>query len=221
VGAEVLITSHTREWDAHQVRTITGFAAHSTHGLFVQMQLDAPIRRPTTRLDSREFAVEVALLSRNIVFESGPDSIDQHGGHFIVFKTPSVVQSIIGVEVRNFGQQGRLGRYPFHFHLSDDVTGSTVAKNTIRQSNQRCIVVHETNNLLVQENVAFDTKGHCFGLEAGSETGVKWIRNLGANTSSPDILIPDFGVNGNETDHLPATFWIVRFFVVCLVYMYS
>jgi parallel beta-helix repeat protein len=49
---------------------------------------------------------------------------------------------------------------PIHFHLCDSVEGSIVSKNTIRESNQRCIVVHGTHNVTVSKNVAFNTKGH-------------------------------------------------------------
>jgi hypothetical protein len=183
-GAEILITSHTREWNGHQVRTIKK-VSDSPRRSYVQLELDAPIHRPTTWLESRDFAVEVALLSRNIVFEGGADKVDQHGGHFMVMNTPKVPQTLVGVDFKNFGQQGTLGRYPIHVHFCGDLTGSIVAKNTIRQSNQRCIVVHGTDKLLVQENVAFDTKGHCFMLEDGIETGNKFIRNLGVLTGVP------------------------------------
>lgn len=111
VGAEVLITSHTREWDDEQVRNITNIYAHSETG-YVVVELDAPIWRPTTLKDSPDFATEVALLARNIVFEgAADDSNSRHGGHMIIMNTPGVVQKLEGVEFRNFGQQGNLGRY--------------------------------------------------------------------------------------------------------------
>ena len=59
-------------------------------------------------VESADFAVEVALLSRNIVFEGGQGLKD--GGHLWIFQTPSVVQSIVGVDIQHFGQQGTLGR---------------------------------------------------------------------------------------------------------------
>lgn len=207
-GAEILITSHTREWNDHQVRKITKVSDYTRRA--VQIELDAPIVRPTTTRQNSDFAVEVALLSRNIVFEGGKDDVDQHGGHFWVMNTPSVVQTLVGVDFKNFGQQGYLGRYPIHIHFCGDMTGSMVAKNTIRQSNQRCIVVHGTDNLLVQENVAYDTKGHCFIVEDGMETGNRFIRNLGAQTGIPDKIIPNLGPNGQETDYDPSTFWITN-----------
>jgi hypothetical protein len=208
-GAEILITSHTLEWHDQQARKITSILDSLESG-FVEIQLDVPIPRPTTVKDSADFAVEVAILSRNIVFEGGPDPNTLHGGQFLVFHTPNVAQTLEGVEIKNFGQQGYLGRYPIHFHFCGKVDGAVVAKNTIRQSNQRCVVVHGTHNLEIRENIAFDTKGHCFLLEDGHETGNMFIRNLGAQTGTPTHVIPDKGTNGIETDDRPSTFWITN-----------
>lgn len=111
VGAQVLVTSHTREWNEEQVRTITNIYDHSEAG-YVVVELDTPIWRPTTLKDSQDFATEVALLARNIVFEGATDdSNSRHGAHLIIMNTPNVVQKLEGVELRNFGQQGNLGRY--------------------------------------------------------------------------------------------------------------
>ena len=44
-----------------------------------------------------------------------------------------------------------------------------IAKNTIRGSNQRCVVIHGTHNATVVENIAYDTFGHCFMTEDGGE----------------------------------------------------
>lgn len=198
-GAEILVTSHTRTWNDHQVRRIVAVTA-SSEGL-VELHLDDAIRRPTTRTESPDFAVEVALLSRNILLEGGPNP--QDGGHMWVYQTPTIEQSIVGVEFRRFGQQGKLGRYPIHFHHCGDVTDSVVEKNLVRHSHQRCIVVHGTNNLLVRENVAYQTAGHCIVTEDGIETGNQFLGNLAAETSAPETLI-----SRDETDNQPASFWI-------------
>ena len=108
-GAEILITSHTRVWNEHQVRKIVRVSDDATG--YVRVELDKAIIRPTTIQESPDFAVEVALLSRNILFEGGSDNQEFHGGHFWIFHTPAVIQSIVGLQVRNFGQQGNLGRF--------------------------------------------------------------------------------------------------------------
>ena len=85
------------------------------------------------------------------------------------------------------------------------MTGSVVAKNTVRSSHQRCIVLHGSNNVLVQDNVAYDTKGHCYMTEDGIETGNSFLRNLGAQTDAPATVI-----SSEESDDEPATFWITH-----------
>ena len=61
--------------------------------------------------------------------QSNPDD-DLIGGHMIIYWTPNP-QHLEGVEIRNFGQQGRLGRYPTHFHLCGNSTGSVMTKNVV------------------------------------------------------------------------------------------
>ena len=124
-GAEVLITSHTRVWNEHQQRTIVQVKNAAETG-FVEILLDKPILLPTTIKESPDFAVEVALLSRNIVFQGGVDDNPMHGGHFAIFQTPSVVQSIVGVDIRNFGQQGSLGRYAVCWRFVCETTNNFV-----------------------------------------------------------------------------------------------
>jgi len=99
-GAEILITSHTREWDEHQERTITKIQRALDFPGKAKIWLDRTIAPATTSLvDSQDFAVEVALLSRNIVFASGDDDNSFHGGHFWIMNTPNVVQSIVGKSI--------------------------------------------------------------------------------------------------------------------------
>jgi hypothetical protein len=75
---------------------------------FVTFMLDAPIPRPMMLGDDNDFPVQVALLSRNVVFES--ISNDVEGGHLIVHRTPNLMQNIIGVEFKNFGNAGLFDR---------------------------------------------------------------------------------------------------------------
>jgi len=144
-GADVLLTSHTLDFDNHQVVSATGM---TTDG---KISATSPISNPLSGPD--DFSVEVALLSRRITL--GASSDNSIGGHFIVLHTPDVIQTIRGLEIKGFGQQGNLGRYPIHFHMSNNVNGSVVSKNVIRDSHQRCIVVHGTNTILVEDNVAY------------------------------------------------------------------
>ena len=96
--------------------------------------------------------------------------------------------------------------------MCDDVEGSKVAKNLIRATNQRCTVVHATDRLLVDNNVAYDTFGHCYMVEDGMERYNMFSNNLGARTKRATQVIPDLPAkkNGKETDGSAATFWITN-----------
>lgn len=212
IGAEVLITSHTSDDKGEQVRQIADIKPSEESG-YVDLVLNATISAPTTMKDDSKYATEIAILSRNIRVQGADDDPDPlHGGHLIILHTPGGGQSIVGLEVNNMGQAGNLGRYPFHFHMCGDVTGSKVAKNLIRATNQRCTVVHGTDHLLIDNNVAYDTFGHCYMTEDGMERFNTFQNNLGARTKRATQVIPDIPdkFNGKETDDHAATFWITN-----------
>ena len=73
-----------------------------------------------------------------------------------------------GVELVGLGQAGTLGRYPVHFHRMGDAPASYVRSASVHDSNQRCVTVHGTNQVLVDRVVAFNAPGHCFFLEERS-----------------------------------------------------
>lgn len=197
-GAEILVTSHTRMWNEHQVRRIVSMEVFQPG--YVILRLDAPIVLPTTVVEHPVFASEVALLSRNIVMNSDDSSLN--GGHFEIRRTLSGPQRVVGIEIVGFGQPGIEGRYPVHVNYSPSVGGSVLAKNTIRHSKQRCLVLQGATSFSIEDNVAFDIMGHCFMTTDGIETDNSFERNLGAFVRSAVNLIP------GEQDNEPSVFWI-------------
>lgn len=212
VGDEILITNSKgaiRGWMDQLVRTIT--AVDKKSGILTVSE-DIHASPVTTEMNP-DFASEVASLSRKIVFEAegdGPSDATYsalHGGHLMIFNTPDVAQRLEGVEIRNFGQQGNLGRYPIHFHMSNRVTGSIVRKNVIRESKQRCVVIHGSHDVIIEDNVAFDSYGHCYTLEDGAEMDNQFIGNLGARTRGvPAAVATVLG----SSDSFGSTFWITN-----------
>ena len=94
------------------------------------------------------------------------------------------------------------GRYPIHFHLSGDVSGSYVRGCAIHRTFNRAVTVHGVSGLVVEHNVANDIMGHAFFIEDGIETGNTIQYNLGvAVRTSSTLLI---------TDVTPATFWVTN-----------
>lgn len=122
---EVLVTSAEGrgEWLGHHVLSSSHIDLTTgeivIEGLTPAMIFSDPDRPPTVE-NEPNFAAEVAVLSRPVIFESvqdGPSAggfDNLHGGHLIVYHTPHVAQRLEGVEIRGFGQQGELGRYVSH-----------------------------------------------------------------------------------------------------------
>ncbi|GJP61931.1 hypothetical protein CLOP_g19052 [Closterium sp. NIES-67] len=155
---------------------------------------------------------EVALLDRNVIIRGYKEKppFDTDGGHFMVFmtRTPQVIE---GVQFLGLGNQGVLGRYPVHFHICGNGNQAhIVRKNVIAASQQRCVVIHATSDMTIEENVAYETKGHCFLTEEGSEYNNVFKRNLGINIRGVRKVIPPESSDrlDRQTDNQATTFWM-------------
>ena len=124
---------------------------------------------------------EVGLLTRNIKIQASEDAAQTYfGGHIMAMVTSKMF--IEGVEVSRMGQHMELARYPFHWHLAGDVKGQYIRNTAIHDTFNRCVTVHGTHNLRVENNVTYNTVGHCYFLEDGIETGNQFVRNLAIQT---------------------------------------
>jgi hypothetical protein len=63
----------------------------------------------------------------------------------------------------------------------------SVARNSIRNSFQNCIVFIDVKDITVFHNLAHNIVGHCYALTTGSETGNSFLRNLDAVTMNTPI----------------------------------
>jgi cell surface hyaluronidase len=152
-----------------------------------------------------ESRAEVALLNRNIVIRGDETSATAgFGGHIMVMDTS--LAKLENVEILNMGQKNKLKRYPIHFHMQGaDGAGSFIKNTAIHNNFNRCVVIHGSSGILLENNAAYNTLGHCYFLEDGSETGNTLRGNLGFSTKRPpegQRLLP--------TDRDPATFWITN-----------
>src|SRR5579875_1054144 len=124
---------------------------------------------------------EVGMLTRNIVIQASKDADRSYfGGHIMAIAGSKMYVS--GVELNRMGQYLHLARYPIHWHLVGDAKGQYIENSSIHDSYSRCVTVHGTDNVLVENNVAYNTVGHCYFLEDGIETGNQFIHNLGMRT---------------------------------------
>jgi cell migration-inducing and hyaluronan-binding protein len=130
---------------------------------------------------------EVGLLTRNIRIQASDDAERSYFGGHIMAMPGSDVQ-VSGVELYRMGQHLTLARYPMHWHLAGDGQGQYIQNSAIHDTYSRCVTVHGTDNVRVENNVTFNTVGHCFFLEDGIETGNQFVRNLGIMTKCHPTL---------------------------------
>ena len=176
VGDEIVLAS--TDFDPRQAERRT-IAAISGNTITLDRPLDyMHFGKITFDVDERG---EVGLLTRNINIQASADAEQSYfGGHIMAM--PSSKMYVSGVELNRMGQHLTLARYPIHWHLVGEGKGQYIRNSAIHDTYSRCVTVHGTNNLRVENNVTYNTVGHCFFLEDGIETGNQFVRNLGIQT---------------------------------------
>src|SRR5689334_11929034 len=130
---------------------------------------------------------EVGLLTRNIKLQASADAEQSfYGGHVMAMVGSKMF--VEGVEFNRMGQNMTLARYPIHWHLVGDAPGQYIRNAAIHDTYNRCVTVHGTNFLHVENNVTYNTVGHCFFLEDGIEHGNEFIKNLAIQTKCHPTL---------------------------------
>lgn len=153
------------------------------------IELDRPLEHPHSADDG--YAAEVANLSRNVRIESAdPDGVR---GHTMYHRDSS--GSISYAEFRHLGKRDVLGRYPIHFHLTgDSMRGSSVVGVSIWDSHNRWITLHGARYMVVRDCVGYQSVGHGFFLEDGTEVFNVLDRNLAVQAlvgkPLPDQALP-------------------------------
>jgi len=224
---DVIVLAST-DFDSTQAekRTIAAIARNV-------ITLDQPLKymhfgKITYGVDERG---EVGMLTRNILIQASKDAERSYfGGHIMAIAGSKMYVS--GVELTRMGQYLHLARYPIHWHLVGDAKGQYIENSAIHDTYSRCVTVHGTDNVRVQNNVTYNTVGHCYFLEDGIETGNRFIHNLGMMTKChpdgkpcvPTNLGP-FGAEGGKnfnvagqsakdilipSDNTASTFWITN-----------
>ncbi|MFC3099042.1 G8 domain-containing protein [Alteraurantiacibacter palmitatis] len=221
VGDEIVLASTDFDPRQAEKRTITAVSGN-------RITIDRPLEymhfgEVTFGVDQRG---EVGLLTRNIRIRASQDAESSYFGGHIMAMIRSEVR-VSGVELSRMGQHLTLARYPIHWHLLGEGEGQYFRNSAIHDTYNRCVTVHGTNNVRVENNVTFNTVGHCFFLEDGIETGNRFVRNLGIQTKChptlpcvPTNLAPGRGIgtpSGQRSEHvlIPSdntvtTFWITN-----------
>ncbi len=143
---------------------------------------------------------EVGLLTRNLRIQASQDASENYfGGHIMAMAGSRMF--VEGVELNRMGQHMNLARYPIHWHLIGEGAGQYVRNASIHDTYNRCVTVHGTNDLSIENNVTFNTIGHCFFMEDGIETGNAFVRNLAIQTKchpTMDCVPMNLAANGER-----------------------
>ena len=217
-----VIALASTDYDPYQAeeRTIVAVSGNT-------VTLDQPLKfmhfgRITDGVDERG---EVGLLTRNILIHASDDAEKSYfGGHIMAMAGSRMYVS--GVELARMGQNMHLARYPIHWHILGDADGQYIQNSSIHDTYSRCVTIHGSNNVLIKNNVTYNTVGHCFFMEDAVEHGNQFIHNLAMQTkchpdgkpcdptnltlahqsnkgqSAKDILIP--------SDNTASSFWITN-----------
>ncbi len=122
-----------------------------------------------------------------------------YGGHVMAMAGSKMF--VEGVEFNRMGQHLTLARYPIHWHLIGDAQGQYIKNASLHDTYNRCVTVHGTNFLHVENNVTYNTVGHCFFLEDGIEHGNEFIKNLAIQTKchpTLDCVPTNLAANGER-----------------------
>jgi hypothetical protein len=175
-GDHIFLTGNVRQ-RKHKVGTVIGFKTRSVRmDTQTEERTVKEVRGTALVMDKpMEFAhegegdyrSEVANLSRNVVVESAANG--ELRGHTMYHRDSQ--GSISYAEFRHLGKEGVLGRYAIHFHLvRDTMRGSSVIGASIWDSDNRWITIHGSDYLVVRDCVGYQSTGHGFFLEDGTES---------------------------------------------------
>ena len=164
VGDEIVLAS--TDFDPRQAerRNIAAIHAPTGNTITLDKKLDyMHFGKITFDVDERG---EVGLLTRNIKLQASADAEQSfYGGHVMAMVGSKMF--VEGVEFNRMGQNMTLARYPIHWHLVGDAQGQYIKNSSLHDTYNRCVTVHGTNFLRVENNVTYNTVGHCFFLEDG------------------------------------------------------
>src|SRR6204780_5077871 len=225
-AGDVIVLAST-DFDPHQAERRT-IAAIRGNTITLDKKLDSMhFGKITFDVDERG---EVGMLSRNILIQASPDADKTlFGGHIMAMNGSKMF--VDGVELNRMGQNMHLARYPIHWHLIGDAQGQYIKNSAIHDTYSRCVTVHGTNYLDVENNVTYNNIGHCFFLEDAVEHDNQFVHNLGILTKChPDAPcvatdLGPFGAEGGKnfdtdaqnakdilipSDNTASTFWITN-----------
>ena len=220
VGDRLAIASTDYDHRQTEERTITAVDGNN-------VTVDQPVEymhygEITYGVDERG---EVANLTRNVTFQTDAQLAETNSTaqtfldkvtrqlkvkrlNFFVARSGKTY--IDGIAIDKAGQEGQLGKYPFHWHHAGNVTGQYVKNSVFSDSLNKCISVHVSDGALIENNVGYYSAGHCFYLEHDETSEIRSQNNLFKDNLSLETNIPLAKQRVKDYDNLAAGFWVTH-----------
>jgi hypothetical protein len=220
IGDEIIIAPSRLNENEGEKRTITAISADKkTFTLnaslgFPHIGQSKQYTRPSDgKTWTGDMRAEVGLLTKSITLQGDASSeTNQFGAHVMIHM--SGVAHVEGIELYRVGQKSILGRYPFHWHLIQELGAGQYFKNSsVHRSYNRAITIHGTESTLVENNFCYDHIGHGVFLEDGSERYNIIRGNVVLLTKRPvagEELVPSDNEANEVQNRTPASFWITN-----------
>lgn len=150
-------------------------------------------------------APKVANLSRKIRIVSAdvkPGDVN-HRAHTAILGDCKA--TFRGVEFRDLGTRGMLGRYPAHWHMNGKTAGllDSCSIWSTGDPGNRFLSLHHCQGVTVTDNVGLGSKGHGYFFEDGHETNNTMVGNLSIDVTGPEEIA---NVDSSRTK-IPHHFW--------------
>jgi hypothetical protein len=178
-----------------------------------------------------EERAEIANLTRSVVIRGESSAYSRsvrgdttHLGHVILLKHENAIPycEVDWTEFRNLGVEGKLGRYPFHWHMLGDARNGTdrpyLRDSSIHHCVNRFVTVHNSTHVDIERNVGYDTLGAGFFLEDATEDGdpvgnltqfVILRGNLGMKVGRTEEFVDEYPPAYMDLEQIdPSVFWI-------------
>jgi hypothetical protein len=197
-GGTVIVLKEDVDWVAGEMIAIASTSYEPREGEHrTILSIDADLRTITLDqpLDYKHFAeyqtfgddgdfiemrAEVGLLSRNVVYRGDPETSpgNQYGAVIFLHSNgdDSLTCRLSYIELTDVGQAFKVGRYAVHFHMIGAVHNSYAKGLGTHQGNNRAFTLHGTHYLRLEDNVAYEVKGHTIFIEDAVETN-NYIKN--------------------------------------------
>lgn len=132
-----------------------------------------------------------SYITNDCLAEIAPGAMHHDGAEIMMMlgsgDDPTPVARLEYVEIYNGGKYGQLAQYPVHFHEVGSTPESYIRGVSVYDSANRAIVVHGTQDVLLEDNVAFNIVGHALYLERSRQFATKQnrlVQNLGMKVHS-------------------------------------